>query len=102
MSGAAVNLRVLQFFLGSNSGNPGVYEVSSDMDTGNLFCTCPGFGGRGICKHVKLVKHRMEENGGTYPMRVLSDATEADKEHAESSPEAFRTFVSRFGEIIEY
>lgn len=101
-NGAVVTIRAIQQFLGSQAGNPGVYTVSIDEVHHSLLCDCPGFGGRGICKHTKYVQARMDENNGIYPMRVLQDATEADRDYAETSDSAFRNFVARFGEIIEF
>ena len=44
--------RLLQVFLSKTQvPGPGIYEVSVD-DDGDLFCTCPKFEERFVCKHT--------------------------------------------------
>lgn len=90
--------RLIQVFL-SPTASPGpcIFEVTSN--NGKLLCTCPGFSGRSSCKHTRFVKARIESNGGTYPLEILTKVTEEDKIIAESSPENFREFVIKFAKI---
>lgn len=92
-------LRLLQVFL-ANSKTPGpsIYEVLADSNQ-NLHCTCPGYKGRGGCKHVKFVQSRIDSNSGTYPLEVSSKATTEDAEKAQRSNKDFRDFVIRYGKI---
>jgi hypothetical protein len=95
-------LRLVQVFLSQNkTPGPGVYEVSVDDDT-KLYCNCPGFSSRGICKHTRFVKSRIENNNGTYPLEISSKATQDDADNARHSNQAFREFVIKFGRIEVY
>lgn len=101
MKGISVNsnLRLVQVFLSeSTNPGPGIYEVSAN-DNGDLFCTCTGFNSRKSCKHTKLVSTRIENNNGSYPLEILSKATEEDAAKARSSNEEYRNFIIRYGKI---
>lgn len=100
MRGGSVNSKKLvQVFLSANqTPGPGIYEVSADED-GNLFCTCPGYRGRGTCKHSKLVHNRITNNNGNYPLEISSKATMEEADKAKESNEAFRSFIIKFGKI---
>ena len=92
--------RLLQIFLSpTDSPSALVSEVSIDLDTDTLSCTCPGFRGRASCKHTKEVQDRIHTNGGTYPMEVSNRATKEDAKEAEKTEESFRKFVVKFGKI---
>lgn len=93
------NFRLVQVFLSeSNTPGPGVFEVSAD-DDGRLYCTCPSFSNRKQCKHTKLVDTRIESNNGSYPLEILSKATEDDAAKAKLSNEEYRRFIIRYGKI---
>lgn len=93
------NVRLVQVFLSeSNTPGPGVFEVSAD-DDGRLYCTCPAYSNRKNCKHTKLVDTRIESNNGSYPLEILSKATEDDAAKAKLSNEEYRRFIIRYGKI---
>lgn len=89
--------RLVQVFL-SPHDLVGIYEVSV-KENGTLHCTCPGFKGRLICKHVKFVKTRIAENNGTYPLEISNRASDVEADRAKKSSSAFRNFVIKFGKI---
>lgn len=98
----AVTKKLLQVFLSpSDSPSPNISEVYM-YKSGDLICTCPGFKGRATCKHVRLVKERIDGNDGAYPMEVSTKATQEDADAASESDEAFREFVVRFGKVEVY
>jgi hypothetical protein len=93
------DLRLIQVFLTQQqTPGPGIFEVSTDKKD-NLYCSCAGFKGRSFCKHVKFVKARIENNGGTYPLEISVKASKEDAERAQESNSAFREFVIRYGKI---
>jgi hypothetical protein len=92
-------MRLVQVFLSqSQTPGPGIFEVSADLE-GSLYCTCPGFRGRGNCKHTKFVQARIDSNNGNYPIEISSRATEEAAEKAKSSDENFREFIIKYGRI---
>ncbi len=98
----AVNeeLRLVQVFLSqTQTPGPGIYEVSVQEGTERLFCTCPGFSGRGSCKHTKFVKARIENNNGNYPLEISNRASKDDADQARISNSKFREFIIKFGKI---
>jgi uncharacterized Zn finger protein len=88
--------KLVQIFLSPTS--PGVYEVSVDKGK-NYHCTCPGYRGRGICKHTKFVDARVKQNNGTYPLEISTRVTQEDADKAQESNESFREFLLKFGKI---
>lgn len=100
MKGQTVSLRPLQLFLGGQGGNPGVYEVASELDTGNLVCTCPGFRGRKTCKHSRYVKAQIEKGNGEYRMDFKQGAPEVDLNSL--SEHELRSFLAEYGWILQY
>lgn len=104
MKGKAVDddLRLVQVFLSQNKvPGPGIYEVSTDKD-GELYCTCPGYKSRSMCKHTKFVNSRITNNNGSYPLEISSKATSEDAEKARLSNKDFREFVIKYGRIEVY
>ena len=96
------DLRLVQVFLSQTQNpGPGIYEVSSN-ESGDLFCTCPGYRARSVCKHTKFVNARIDSNKGHYPLEISSRATEEDTAKAKRSNQDFREFVIRFGKIEVY
>lgn len=96
-------LRLVQVFLSQNkTPGPGVYEVSLEPTSGDLYCNCPGFASRHTCKHLKFVKTRITDNNGNYPLEISSRATQEDADKAKDSNRAFRDFVIKFGRIEVY
>jgi len=97
--GVMEEIKLVQIFLGgANTPGPGIFEVSLDKDK-NFICTCPGFAGRGICKHTKFVSSRVKQNHGTYPLEISTRVTDEDTDKAHESPEEFRKFIIKFGKI---
>ena len=94
--------KLLQVFLSpSSSPSPNISEVYLSKD-GDLTCTCPGFKGRANCKHVKLVKERIDGNNGAYPMEISTKATQEEADEASESDETFREFVVKYGKVEVY
>jgi len=91
--------KLVQIFLsqGATPG-PGIYEVS--LTAQKVFiCTCPGYEGRGTCKHVSFVKAKVKDNDGTYPLEISTRCKDEDADKAMLSPEDFREFIIKFGKI---
>ena len=77
----------------------GVHEVSVNLETHRLRCTCLGYNSRSSCKHTRFVKQRMEENDGVYPTEVSTRATKMDTLIASQDPNLFRTLLINYGKI---
>jgi hypothetical protein len=93
------DIKLVQVFLSqAPSPEPGIYEVSLVNDT-DFICNCPGYTGKNTCVHVKTVKRKVKENNGVYPLEISRRCPEGEAEKAESSPEAFRAFVIKYGKI---
>lgn len=98
----AQDTKLIQIFLSQGvSPSPAIYEVSTTID-GKLICTCPGYSGRGSCKHARFVSARIKNNGGTYPLEISKKATREEAETAQESTDAFRDFIIKFGKIEVY
>jgi hypothetical protein len=98
----AQDVKLIQVFLSQNATpSPAIYEVSSTID-GKLICTCPGYSGRGSCKHARFVTARIKTNGGTYPLEISKKATKEEADRAQESTDAFRDFIIKFGKIEVY
>ena len=92
-------LKLIQVFLSqTQTPGPGIYEVSVDGEE-VLHCTCPGYRGRGTCKHTKFVSSRIKNNDGNYPLEISSKATIEEAEKAKESNDNFREFILKFGKI---
>lgn len=94
------DFRLIQVFLSDSLGNPGpgIFEVSGD-DEGAFMCTCPGYKVRETCKHIRVVKTRIENNGGKYPLELSTKATTEEASEAMRSNEDFRKFILKYGKI---
>lgn len=84
-----------QLFLSTD----GVQEVSINMESHKLRCTCDGYGVRNACKHTRFVKQRMDENGGIYPTEVSTRASRIDAIAASQDPTLFRELLINYGKI---
>lgn len=91
----AMTWQTTQLFL---SGD-GVHEVSINVSSHKLKCTCGGFDLRSACKHTRFVKQRMEENGGIYPTEVSTRASRIDTVVASQDPVLFRELLINYGKI---
>jgi len=93
------NLRLVQVFLStSTKPGPSIYEVSVD-DSGKLHCICPNFVSTSSCKHYDFVNTKIKENNGSYPLEILSKATEEEAAKAKSSDSEYRSFIIKYGKI---
>lgn len=92
---AATEWRTVQFFLSPR----GVFEVEIDLNSDDVRCTCPGFDSRNVCKHTRQVIAKAKRNGGVYPLKVSSRATQQESSHANDSSETFREFVIKYGYV---
>jgi hypothetical protein len=94
--------KLIQVFLSQSiTPGPAIFEVSSTQD-GDIMCTCPGFNGRGTCKHSRFVDARIKNNNGAYPLEISKKATREEADKAQTSTDAFREFIIRFGKIEVY
>lgn len=91
--------RLLQVFLSKEAANLGVFEVSIEAPDGILVCTCPGYMARAICRHTKIVKDRIDGNGGTYPWGADHRVTKEDIDIARLNDDTFRRMVIEHGQI---
>lgn len=87
--------RTVQFFLSPR----GVFEVEIDLESEEVRCTCPGFVSRKVCKHTRVVLDRAKKNDGTYPLKISSRASKTEVVTANTSSDAFREFVVKYGYI---
>ena len=96
------NGKLLQIFLSpKDSPAPGISEVYLGSKE-KLHCTCPGYRGKSSCKHTQLVKKRLEEHDGAYPLTLAKGTLPEELAKAEASPEEFRNFVLSYGKIEVY
>jgi hypothetical protein len=97
--GVMEDTKLVQIFLGgSGTPGPGIFEVSLDGER-KFICTCPGYAGRGTCKHTKFVSSRVKQNHGTYPLEISTRVTDEDADKAHESAEELRKFIIKFGKI---
>jgi hypothetical protein len=90
---------LFQIFLSpAGTPGPGIFEVSL-LKNKSFVCTCPGFAGRKVCKHTKLVEARVQQNKGTYPLELSERCNKEDMERAMDSPESFRQHIIKYGKI---
>lgn len=87
--------RTVQMFLTTS----GVYEVEINIEDYDVRCSCLGYKTRLTCAHVSAVDKAAKNNGGTYPIKISSRASEEDSEVAQVSKEAFREFVLKYGKV---
>jgi hypothetical protein len=82
--------RTLQMFLSED----GVHEVEADVDDyAQMRCDCSDFKRSKKCKHTRLVKRRIDINGGTYAIKISDSVPDEAVDQAMLSPEAFRQFL---------
>ena len=94
--------RVVQFFLTSDDELPAVYEVGLLKVKKVLVCTCPGYRGRKICKHVAYVKDRVLEGGESSHYTMKLDPKTPDDVISRvpaMTKEEYRDFVIQYGSI---
>ncbi len=101
MIGAAVNAewRVIQLFLPSHDSPLAVYEVEMEAATRRLRCNCPTYGMRQTCKHERLVRTRMKNNGGQYPLNLHVNASAHNSSELFKDRERFREFIIKYGQV---
>lgn len=87
--------RTVQMFLSTQ----GVFEVEVNTDSHAVRCNCSNFRIRNTCAHEKHVNSKSKDNGGTYPVKLSPRATEEEAEKAQESPEAFRSFIVKYGKV---
>lgn len=92
------SLRLIQVFLTKDDvPGPSVFEVSLSPKN-KVVCTCPGYRGRGECKHQKIVLARLDADNN-YPFEISEKATQVEGEHANHSNKDFREFIIKYGKI---
>ena len=88
--------RLLQIFL----ADEGVFEVEADADDyTRMRCSCPAANGPRKCKHIKLIRKRIDENDGTYRIQIPSDVTDEMVIEAAEDPELFRELMLHYSKI---
>ena len=95
--------KVVQFFLTADEELPAVYEVRIIKETKALICTCPGYKGRSLCKHIRYVRSKLitgEDDKNHYVLRLDEDTPEDMIDNVvEMSVEEYRNFVAKYGLI---
>lgn len=91
-----IEWRTIQFFL----GDEGVSEVAADvLDAKKMKCTCSEFFSSAKCKHIKHIKKRIVESGGTYQISTPSSASDDLAEMAMTDSELWREFMIKFARV---
>lgn len=88
----------VQMFLSSGQ-EPAVYEVEFHTVDSALRCSCPGFGVRKTCKHVRDVQAVMDANGGDLPLRMFRQVSREQARELAQDPSRMREIAVRHGEI---
>ena len=95
--------KVVQFFLTADESLPAIYEVRIVKETKSLICTCPGYKGRSLCKHIRFIRSKLisgidEKNH--YVLRLDEDTPEEMIDNVpKMSLEEYRSFVAQYGLI---
>lgn len=88
--------RLVQIFLSDD----GVFEVEADAeDYAKMRCTCPVSAGSRRCKHIKLVRKRINENDGTYRIQIPNDISDEAIMEAMEDPDMFRELIIHHSKI---
>lgn len=88
--------RLIQIFL----ADEGVFEVEADADDyTKMRCSCPVSNGARRCKHIKLIRKRIDDNDGTYRIQIPSDVTDEMVMEASEDPELFRELMLHYSKI---
>jgi len=88
--------RLVQIFLSED----GVFEVETDADDyTKMRCTCPVSNGSRRCKHIKLIRKRINDNDGTYRIQLPSDISDEAIMEAMEDPEMFRELIIHHSKI---
>ncbi len=82
--------RTVQFFLTQN----GVFEVETDS-AGKYRCSC----GKEMCSHCRFVQKKAQDNGGNYPVRVSTRASDREIQRAQKNPRKFRDLVVKYARV---
>lgn len=82
--------RTIQIFLEDD----GVYELEADSeDYQKMRCSCSFYKSGKRCKHMRHVRRRIEENGGTYAIQIPATVNDEDVIEAMKDRDLFRKFV---------
>lgn len=52
-----------------------------------------------MCKHCRFVQQKAQDNGGSYPVRVSTRASESEIKRAQRSPRKFRDLIVRYAKV---
>lgn len=101
MIGAAVTSewRVIQLFLPPQDASLAIYEVEMEAHTHKIRCNCPTYGVRATCKHERLVKNRIKNNGGQYPLNLHVNAAVHNSSELFKDRDKFREFIIKYGQV---
>lgn len=69
----------------------GVYEVEIGSEA-RYRCTCR----REMCKHIRFVKAKAAENGGSYPVKIAHGVSEREIARARKSSRKFRELILKY------
>lgn len=91
------NWRTVQTFLSTRPLT--VCEVEIDLDSNDIRCSCArGFRGQ-TCRHLRLVRARLRENHGVYPLQMHQAIDLEQFDRVFEDPTAFRSLVLEHGHV---
>ncbi len=91
--------RVIQLFLPPQDGELHIYEVEMETTTRRVRCNCHAYQAKSTCKHERIVKTRMKQNGGQYPLNLHVNASTHDSSELFKDRQKFREFIIRYGQV---
>ena len=89
--------RTIQLFL----EDYGVVETEMDYyNRKKIRCNCKDFSSVAKCKHVTFVRVELDKNHGAYSIKVPDHVDDDVAYDALENPEAFRSFIIKYGKIL--
>ncbi len=91
--------RVIQVFLPQQDLPLAINEVEMETTTRRLRCNCAAYIKRSTCKHERLVRTRMKQNDGQYPLSLHVNASKHDSAELFKDRDKFREFIIKYGQV---
>jgi hypothetical protein len=91
--------RLIQLFLPPADAPLAVYEVEMESTTRRVRCNCPTYVLKATCKHERLVKARIKNNEGQYPLALHVNASKENSKELFQDRAKFREFIIKYGQI---